>query len=320
MLLNISFMYASRESVNCGSGEVRLHSSSITLTTSYCCYSVLTVPSVSYKKETTFWYTYPMKFLLVFLISISECIRVTSFAPASTSIPPLYPRSPSVREPTTSNVGAAMYVSRRDVMINTGLLGCIQLTGLSRPAYAAATTAKGSMADPVSTITSARETLQKLLDNWEKAVIDCTFADVPRELLEQKNKEALLEKASTFALFDKSVSVETCKTTNRVVRDYLGATGIGPVVGLEKQMKQALDRVNPDFLDEYVTEIELIEQSLAKARSLAYTAGVADFNSVNNFEKDQVTAVLSDNSNLEQTRLSIAQVVVGLQKIETMFE
>ena len=26
---------------------------------------------------------------------------------------------------------------------------------------------------------------------------------------------------------DKSVSVETCKTTNRIVRDYLGVTGKG---------------------------------------------------------------------------------------------
>ena len=85
-------------------------------------------------------------------------------------------------------------------------------------------------------------------------------------------------------------------------------------------MKKALDRVNPDFLDDYVSEIEAIEQTLAKARSLSYTAGVADFNSVNNFEKDQVKAVLADNSNLEQTRLSIERVVDGLKRIETMFE
>ena len=96
--------------------------------------------------------------------------------------------------------------------------------------------------------------------------------------------------------------------------------GIGPLVGLEKEMKKALDRVNPDFLDDYVTEIEVIEQTIAKARSLSYTAGVADFNSVNNFEKDQIKAVLADNSNLEQTRLSIERVVEGLKKIDSMFE
>lgn len=85
-------------------------------------------------------------------------------------------------------------------------------------------------------------------------------------------------------------------------------------------MKRALDRVNPDFLDDYVTEIELIDQTLAKARSLSYTAGVADFNSVNNFEKDQVQAVLAGNSNLEQTRLAVTEIVKGLQRIESMFD
>jgi hypothetical protein len=210
--------------------------------------------------------------------------------------------------------------SRRHLLVQSfHMIGAGLLSG---PLIAAAASAPASTTpdDYVASLGAARDTLQKLLDNWERAVIDCTFADVPRELLEQKNKDQLLEKASTFALFDKSVSVETCKTTNRIVRDYLGATGKGPLVGLEKQLKNALDRVNPDLLDDYVTEIELIQQTMSKARSLSYTAGVADFSSVNNFEKDEVNAVLSTNSNLEQTRQSIQQVVDGLGKIEAMFE
>jgi hypothetical protein len=59
---------------------------------------------------------------------------------------------------------------------------------------------------------------------------------VPRDLLATENKELLLEKASTFALFDKSLLVETCKTTNRIVRDYLGANGIGPLVNIDKMI------------------------------------------------------------------------------------
>ena len=70
-----------------------------------------------------------------------------------------------------------------------------------------------SSSNPMERIIEAQDTLDKLLQNWQRATVDCTFADVPRELLEAKNKELLLEKASTFALFDKSVSVETCKTT-----------------------------------------------------------------------------------------------------------
>jgi hypothetical protein len=206
------------------------------------------------------------------------------------------------------------FICKSGHMIGAGLLSGPQI------AAAASAPALTTPDDAVASLAAARETLQKLLDNWERAVIDCTFADVPRELLAQKNKEELLEKASTFALFDKSVSVETCKTTNRVVRDYLGVSGIGPLVGLEKQLKKALERVDPDLLDDYVTEIELIQQTLSKARSLSYTAGVADFSSVNNFEKDEVKAVLSTNSNLEQTRQSIQQVVDGLGKIEAMFQ
>ena len=48
----------------------------------------------------------------------------------------------------------------------------------------------------VSLLREATEALDSLLDNWEKATVDCTYADVPRELLEAKNKEKLLEKVS----------------------------------------------------------------------------------------------------------------------------
>lgn len=107
--------------------------------------------------------------------------------------------------------------------------------------------------DPRSSIQQAQSTLTTLLENWQRATVDCTFADVPRDLLEQKNKELLLEKASTNALFDKSVSVETCKTTNRIVRDYLGVTGKGPLVGMDKKLKQALEYVDVNYLDDYIT-------------------------------------------------------------------
>jgi hypothetical protein len=56
----------------------------------------------------------------------------------------------------------------------------------------------------VPILNEATDALSSLLENWNKATIDCTYADVPRELLEAKNKEKLLEKASEFALFYKS--------------------------------------------------------------------------------------------------------------------
>lgn len=90
------------------------------------------------------------------------------------------------------------------------------------------------------------------MSNWQRATVECNYADVPRDLLSADNKQLLLEKASTFALFDKSVSVETCKTTNRLVRDYIGVTGKGPMVGIEKNLQKALDIVDPDTMDDYV--------------------------------------------------------------------
>jgi hypothetical protein len=105
----------------------------------------------------------------------------------------------------------------------------------------------------IQSIQDAQTTLGLLLDNWERATTQCNFADVPRDLLSADNKQQLLEKASTFALFDKSVSIESCKTTNRLVRDYIGVTGKGPLVGIEKKIRQALELVDdPEQLDAFV--------------------------------------------------------------------
>jgi hypothetical protein len=108
--------------------------------------------------------------------------------------------------------------------------GCIQVACASFVAnsYPRISNAKATTAlNPLENLVEAQETLDTLLTNYKRATVDCTFADVPRELLETKNKELLLEKAATNALFDKSASIETCKTTNRVVRNYLGVTGKG---------------------------------------------------------------------------------------------
>ena len=168
--------------------------------------------------------------------------------------------------------------------------------------------------DLVRMIQDASETLDKLLDNWDKATIDCTYADVPRDLLETKNKEMLLDKASTFALFDKSVSVVSCKKSNKIVRDYIGATGKGPLVGIEKRVtnKKLIDLLDPDNLDEYIGQTELFSQSLAKATSLSYAAGVADFDSVNNFQQGEENTKIS---NLDETKVAIREANSALRRI-----
>lgn len=150
-------------------------------------------------------------------------------------------------------VGYSIITSRRAWIQSFGIGIISSEITFPMVSNAASKPAAPAESPPLGRLIEAQETLDKLLQNWKRATVDCTFADVPRELLETKNKELLLEKASTFALFDKSVSVETCKTTNKIVRDYLGATGIGPLVGIDKQLRKAFDFIDPEDLDDYVT-------------------------------------------------------------------
>ena len=92
----------------------------------------------------------------------------------------------------------------------------VSTSAVSLP-FGSVASAKEQLPNDSDVLIEATEALSSLLDNWEKATVDCTYADVPRELLEAKNKEKLLEKASEFALFDKSTSVVSCKRTNRIV-------------------------------------------------------------------------------------------------------
>ena len=173
--------------------------------------------------------------------------------------------------------------------------------------------------EDINTIIDSANTLDKLLSNWDKATIDCTYADVPRELLEQKNKEQLLEKASTFALFDKSTSVVSCKKTNKIVRDYIGVTGKGPLVNVDKKMlkRNVVDEkiVDPDVLDEYYTQVENFQNAISRASSLSYAAGIADLDSVNNFDKKDSQNILEENSNLEQARKAIEEAKSSIDLI-----
>ena len=49
--------------------------------------------------------------------------------------------------------------------------------------------------------------MDTLLANWEEMTTECNYGEVNRNLLETKNKEALLEAAKTNALFNKDKSM-----------------------------------------------------------------------------------------------------------------
>lgn len=90
----------------------------------------------------------------------------------------------------------------------------------------------------------------------------------------------------------------------------------GPLVGIEKRIKSGLQFVDPDFLDDYVSELEAFSQAYSQAASLSYTAGIADLDSVNNFSKEDADESKRDkNSNLQQTKQVIREAKRNLDVV-----
>lgn len=213
------------------------------------------------------------------------------------------------------------WCSRRH-MLSTFQVLTLSSILVTNPKKSNAVTSLGnSSEEDLQILNDASATLSSLLDNWDRATIDCIYADVPRELLETKNKEKLLEKAATSALFDKSASVISCRKTNRVVRDYIGATGKGPLVGAEKRMlkRYVADMIDPENLEEYFNEVETFSIALSRASSCSYVAGVADFDSVNNFAQDKSDEIQEEGSNMQQARVAIIDAKNSLDKILLFF-
>lgn len=97
--------------------------------------------------------------------------------------------------------------------------------------------------------------------------------------------------------------------------------GKGPLVNVDKKMlkRYVVDSrifLDPDILDEYYTQVENFQNAISRASSLSYAAGIADFDSVNNFEKDSKKEDgLEENSNLEQARKAIGEAKVSIDLI-----
>ena len=87
--------------------------------------------------------------------------------------------------------------------------------------------------------------------------------------------------------------------TSRIVRDYIGVTGKGPLAGIEKKLS-ARDIVDiVDDPDAYFSALESFSISLSRAASLSYIAGTSDLDSVNNFDQGKDAA---ESSNLQQCK------------------
>ena len=124
---------------------------------------------------------------------------------------------------------------------------------------------------------AGKRTIEQLLDNWTDLTVSCLYADVPRDLLEQKNKEQLLVQASTFALFDKSASVTSCKESNSKVRQYLGIykESGSALVGIEKKFKRLKEEfVSDDDEERWFDLVDEFNVRLSKISTLTYQSTI----------------------------------------------
>lgn len=67
-------------------------------------------------------------------------------------------------------------------------------------------------------------------------------------------------------------------------------------------------------------ELESFSQAYSRASSLSHTAGIADFDSVNNFSKEEADSVGDTNSNLNQARVAIGQAKSSLDVIVSLLQ
>ena len=166
---------------------------------------------------------------------------------------------------------------------------------------------------------AADDALSTLLKSWTKSTIDCSVADVSRDLLSSQNKEQLLEKASTFALFDKDSAVMSCREDNTKVKAF-----ISKLKNLEKEFKAARSIVEDSGgdLDAYIDNVERYQSSMSSALGFA-SLMAQDYASINPqkmepglSEKEQV--ISGGNEASEQTKRQLEEALSTLKNVNSM--
>ena len=200
--------------------------------------------------------------------------------------------------------------------------------------------------EAVATLESARTTLAFLLTNWEKTVIDCSTADVSRDLLETQNKEQLLEKAKTFALFDKDAAVLSCKESNSKVRTFItrlkrldGQFSGAKLVVIDKvrifrlplPLHTSANTTLPTAgspqegdIERYFDLVDRYNNALSAANSASYTASM-DFSSLNankmdtslNKEDQQLSG---GSDNMDNTKIELRTALEAITEITEMLK
>jgi hypothetical protein len=242
--------------------------------------------------------------LAVLLIS---CIYITNVGALSFHSP----------APPSSRLGRQPLPSRRSFLSSSFLLPLLvplpaALLVPLPAAFAAAPPPLPSSSASLSTLSTALSALTSLLSNWSSATTDCTTADVSRDLLEAKNKDQLLEKAATFALFDKDSAVMSCRESSTKVRKF-----ISTLKNLDKEFKGLRDSV--DDLDAYFALVDSYTSSVAAANSYSYMSS-QDFSSMNGKKvtEDGGQQLNGGTDNMEAARAELERARAALQGVVEM--
>ena len=149
-------------------------------------------------------------------------------------------------------------------------------------------------------LTASVVALDKLLSDWTELVTDCTYAEVPRELLETKNKELLLEKASTLATFDKSSSINVCKSTNKVVRQVLDK--MPAPKQLQSPAFAAL--VEEDNFEAFLAASERYTNAVSAADAAAFLSATGDYSARTAFRPGETASTPNLDASRENVEMA----------------
>ena len=106
---------------------------------------------------------------------------------------PMIPLTQCYSPTTTNRIHSSRRQALKNIICSPIAIACT-IASIPLPFASIANAKEQPVDNDLPLLKESIEALTSLLENWEKATIDCTYADVPRELLEAKNKEKLLEK------------------------------------------------------------------------------------------------------------------------------
>lgn len=157
-----------------------------------------------------------------------------------------------------------------------------------------------------------------LIDNFEEKTTYCNFGEFKTDLLEAKNKGALIAAARDSGLLDKGKTMNVmCKRDPEVIRAFLGKTENNLVLqGSDELLKSpgTLDLVDTEKVEEYIDTVEEFSQALSAADSLAYNAR-QDYDSSNTFALGSSMSLKSGSKYIDQSKDAVIKVRNALSKL-----